>query len=105
MGLYLCFFVCQEGWNALLFAIRGGHTEIVGMLVKAGVNVNDVHNVCLNEVFFVLKSVFFVIFFVLICQWRGSALMFAAENGCAEVIPVLLKAGAKVNDTNIVKNK
>ncbi len=40
---------CQFGNNALLKAARGGHSEIVELLVQAGANVNERDRVCFQH--------------------------------------------------------
>src|SRR5204863_218118 len=67
------------GNNTLMYASHNGHTKIVELLVKRGVNANFKNN---N---------------------RNTALMIAAYNGYKEIVEMLIEIGADFNCKNEYK--
>ena len=83
----------EHGWDALMFAVYGGHVETVRLLLELGANPNtkerDSGNRCLNSS----------------CtsgQLLGgkTVLIYAAERGHSDIVRILLAGGADPNGTD-----
>ena len=63
----------SQGFSPLLAAARNGHTDICGLLLKHGSNVNETHSIS-----------------------KSTALHFAAQYGHDEIVTILLNHGANI---------
>ncbi len=89
---------CQYGYNALMFASREGHAEVVDILLRGGANVNDSSDVCTA-----IRSPPIAVLIVFVCcLQRGRTALMLAADGNVTVVALLLKAGANVNAQNNV---
>ena len=99
------------GWTALIKAAEKDHTEIVKLLISAGVDVNaKSDNVCLTALILVAKNGNTEDVKLLLSagadvnaksSYYGTALIQAAKNGHTETVKLLLSAGVDVNVKSI----
>ena len=83
----------QEGRTALIYACRGGHLEIVTLLIKNGAQPN-----LASKVIAFLFSCFSSLFYSLdVSQNNATAFYNAAYYGHLEVLKFLMLNGADIN--------
>lgn len=73
-----------EGQSLLETAVRAGKNKIVSLLLEAGVDINETHQMSLP---------------------RGTALHLAGEMGNMELMKILLEAGARIHDIPTPKHE
>ncbi|KAH3755448.1 hypothetical protein DPMN_190144 [Dreissena polymorpha] len=69
--------------GAIQAAVYNGHTDVVRLLIKAGVDVNDLNDNCKDS-----------------GQYPSSALHFACYSGNFKISKLLVEAGARINRTD-----
>gem|GEM_PF-854388 len=82
-----------DGTSALIVASQNGHTDIVKMLLDAGAKVNN----SLEPNSWDMLAVSPYTSFNLTIAGEGTPLILASQSGHADIVKILLDAGAKVN--------
>ena len=82
----------HHGNSALIRAADNGRTEVVGILIEAGADINLQDNGVRSAEWVYQRLI------IVICVCQGySALMLSAANGFTEVVGILIEAGADIN--------
>ena len=87
--------LCVQGNSALIGAAGRGRTEVMGILIDAGADMNLLMNRVSSADWVYQRLI------IVLCVCQGySALILAALRSFIEVVGILIEGGADINLTN-----